>query len=105
MSDPDVEPIPQPQVSFDQALLNEWATGYASGMLTRMVMSEDIPSAVAEQWISMHITTLVAAGLALAGALVVLRWMPGRPRTAEAPAEAELAIMEQEMLQTAEREG
>jgi EmrB/QacA subfamily drug resistance transporter len=61
---------------------------------------------------AMHITTLVAAGLALAGALVVLRWMPGRPRTAEAPAEAEhagheteLAIMEQEMLQTAEREG
>jgi len=57
----------------------------------------------------MHITTLVAAGLALAGALVVLRWMPGRPRTAEVPAEAghetELAIMEQEMLQTAEREG
>jgi hypothetical protein len=42
--------------------------------------------------------------------------MPGRPRTAEAPAETaeapaeaghetELAIMEQEMLQTAEREG
>src|SRR5882757_5958096 len=52
---------------------------------------------------SMHITTLVAAALALAGALVVLRWMPGKPRKAAAaePAhEAELAIIEQEMLQT-----
>jgi hypothetical protein len=58
---------------------------------------------------AMHVTTLVAAGLALAGALVVLRWMPGRQRAAEVPAgaehETELAIMEQEMLQTAEREG
>ena len=58
---------------------------------------------------SMHITTLIAALLALAGGFVVLRWMPGRPRQAQAPAdrehEAELAIMEQEMLQTAEREG
>ena len=55
---------------------------------------------------AMHITTLVAAALALAGALVVLRWMPGKPKTAAAePAhEAELAIMEQEMLQTVERE-
>jgi predicted MFS family arabinose efflux permease len=58
---------------------------------------------------AMHITTLVAAGLALAGALVVLRWMPGKARPATAPAasvhDTELAIMEQEMLQTAEREG
>jgi MFS family permease len=58
---------------------------------------------------AMHITTLVAAALALTGALVVLRWMPGKPRPAQAPAEAadaaELAIMEREMLQTAEREG
>jgi EmrB/QacA subfamily drug resistance transporter len=78
---------------------------------------------------SMHITTLVAAGLALAGAFVVLRWMPGRPQPvtepvtepaalpvtepaavpvtepAAVPAEAELAIMEQGMLQPAEREG
>ena len=70
---------------------------------------------------SMHITTLVAALLALAGALVVLRWMPGRPRPVTEPVtepatepaaepaadrehEAELAIMEREMLQTAERE-
>src|SRR6202012_5671560 len=44
---------------------------------------------------AMHVTTLVAAAISLAGALVVLRWMPGRPRTAavmgtllpEAPAE------------------
>jgi hypothetical protein len=38
---------------------------------------------------------------------VVLRWMPGKPRKAAAaePAhEPELAIMEQEMLQTVERE-
>src|SRR5690348_5892841 len=60
---------------------------------------------------AMHVTTLVAAGLALAGALVVLRWMPGKPQPATEPAEVpaehktELAIMEQEMLQTAEREG
>jgi hypothetical protein len=30
---------------------------------------------------AMHVTTLVAAAISLAGALVVLRWMPGRPRT------------------------
>jgi EmrB/QacA subfamily drug resistance transporter len=57
---------------------------------------------------AMHVTTLVAAALALAGALVVLRWMPGKARPAEIPAglehEPELAIMEQEMLQTVERE-
>ena len=56
---------------------------------------------------SMHITTLVAALLALAGGFVVLRWMPGRPpKTARAAdRETELAIMEREMLQTADREG
>jgi EmrB/QacA subfamily drug resistance transporter len=71
---------------------------------------------------AMHVTTLVAAGLVLAGALVVLRWMPGRPQPVTEPAvlgpateragapaglehEPELAIMEQEMLQTVEREG
>jgi len=62
---------------------------------------------------SMHITTLVAALLALAGGLVVLRWMPGRPQPVADPAqasedrayEAELAIMEENMLKTAEREG
>jgi EmrB/QacA subfamily drug resistance transporter len=62
---------------------------------------------------SMHITTLVAALLALAGALVVLRWMPGRPQPVTEPVTepaadrehgAELAIMEREMLQPAERE-
>src|SRR6202012_596464 len=30
---------------------------------------------------AMHVTTVVAAAISLAGALVVLRWMPGRPRT------------------------
>ena len=32
----------------------------------------------------MHITTLISAGITLLGAIVVLRWMPGR--TAAAPA-------------------
>jgi EmrB/QacA subfamily drug resistance transporter len=61
---------------------------------------------------SMHITTLVAALLVLAGGFVVLRWMPGRPRPAAqaAPADgraydAELAILENDMLNTADREG
>jgi EmrB/QacA subfamily drug resistance transporter len=66
---------------------------------------------------SMHVATLVAALLVLAGGFVVLRWMPGRPVPVTAPAadparsederayEAELAIMEQDMLKTAEREG
>jgi DHA2 family integral membrane protein (MFS transporter) len=58
---------------------------------------------------AMHITTLVAAALALVGGLVVLRWMPGRPQPAQQSSEggyeAELAIMEEDMLKTAEREG
>ncbi|MBV9795019.1 MAG: MFS transporter [Actinobacteria bacterium] len=33
---------------------------------------------------AMHVTTLVAAAISLAGALVVLRWMPGKPRLTEA---------------------
>jgi len=67
---------------------------------------------------AMHATTLVAALMALAGALVVVRWMPGRAGQAApaaheaepiAPAqerdyEAELAIMESDMLKAAERE-
>jgi EmrB/QacA subfamily drug resistance transporter len=67
---------------------------------------------------AMHATTLVAALMALAGALVVVRWMPGRagqavPAAHEAepiaPAqerdyEAELAIMESDMLKAAEPE-
>jgi EmrB/QacA subfamily drug resistance transporter len=32
---------------------------------------------------AMHITTLVATGVAVLGALVMLRWMPGKPQTAE----------------------
>src|SRR5271165_1497253 len=65
---------------------------------------------------SMHVTTLIAALLALAGGFVVLRWMPGKPRRAalSAPApqasdpayEAELAILEEAaMLKSADREG
>ena len=62
----------------------------------------------------MHITTLIAALLALAGGFVVLRWMPGKPRPAAEPAqaadrayedEAELAILEEAMANTADREG
>ena len=63
----------------------------------------------------MRVTTLIAALVALAGGFVVLRWMPGKARQA-APAaepatasegsyEAELAIMEENMLNTANREG
>ncbi len=38
---------------------------------------------------AMHVTTIVAAAISLAGAIVVLRWMPGlsRPVIQEAPAE------------------
>jgi EmrB/QacA subfamily drug resistance transporter len=74
---------------------------------------------------AMHITTLVAALLVVAGGFVVLRWMPGQPKPAAAAAqgsrvpeiapeiatasegsyEAELAIMEENMLNTANREG
>jgi EmrB/QacA subfamily drug resistance transporter len=61
---------------------------------------------------SMHITTLIAALLVLAGGFVVLRWMPGKPRPAAEPAhaadgayEAELAILEEALANTAEREG
>ena len=59
---------------------------------------------------AMHITTLVAALLALAGGFVVVRWMPGKPRQEQAaqagdPAyEAELAILEADMANSAERE-
>jgi EmrB/QacA subfamily drug resistance transporter len=61
---------------------------------------------------SMHITTLIAALLVLAGGFVVLRWMPGKPRPAIEPAqaddgvyEAELAILEEALANSAEREG
>jgi len=70
---------------------------------------------------AMHITTLVAAALVLAGGFVVLRWMPGKPRPTAALAapgsraeiaaasedsyESELAIMEENVLNTASREG
>jgi MFS transporter, DHA2 family, multidrug resistance protein len=61
---------------------------------------------------SMRITTLIAALLALAGGFVVLRWMPGKPRPAAEPARAgdgayepELAILEEALANSAEREG
>ena len=63
---------------------------------------------------SMHITTLIAALLALAGGFVVLRWMPGKPHKAAAPAlasddpayEAELAILAEEAaVKSTAREG
>jgi len=60
----------------------------------------------------MHITTLVAAVLVVAGGFVVLRWMPGKPKPAAAITQAsadsyesELAIMEENVLNTAVREG
>ena len=40
---------------------------------------------------AMHVTTLVAAVIALAGALVVLRWMPGLSRPAADTAAADTA--------------
>jgi len=70
---------------------------------------------------AMHVTTLIAAVLALAGGFVVLRWMPGKPRPAALAAsgsraaeiasasedlyQSELAIMEASVLNTANREG
>ena len=61
---------------------------------------------------AMHVATLIAAVLALAGGFVVLRWMPGKPRpaaeiaaVAEDSYESELAIMEENVLNTATREG
>jgi MFS family permease len=63
---------------------------------------------------SMHITTVVAALLALTGGFVVLRWMPGRARPVEQTAveqasesgyETELSIMTEDMVKTANREG
>jgi EmrB/QacA subfamily drug resistance transporter len=50
---------------------------------------------------AMHITTLVAAALALLGGFVVLRWMPGKPKTV-APAdnmdELELALLAEDAM-------
>jgi EmrB/QacA subfamily drug resistance transporter len=64
---------------------------------------------------AMHVTTLIAALLALAGGFVVLRWMPGKPRKAaqasdarasDTAYEAELAILAEEVaLNRADREG
>jgi MFS transporter, DHA2 family, multidrug resistance protein len=56
---------------------------------------------------AMHFTSLVAALLALAGGFVVVRWMPGKPKAAPASDrqyEAELAILERDMLENAEPE-
>jgi DHA2 family integral membrane protein (MFS transporter) len=37
---------------------------------------------------AMHIATLTATGIAVLGALVMLRWMPGKPKADEVIAEA-----------------
>jgi EmrB/QacA subfamily drug resistance transporter len=64
---------------------------------------------------AMHVTTMIAALLALAGGFVVLRWMPGKPqkaaqasdaRASDTAYEAELAILAEEVaLNRADREG
>jgi len=47
---------------------------------------------------AMRITTLIAAGIAVLGGLVVMRWMPGRPRpTIEEQVAAEVAAAELEL--------
>jgi hypothetical protein len=47
---------------------------------------------------AMRITTLVAAGIAVLGGLVVMRWMPGRPRpNIEELVAAEVATAEAEL--------
>jgi predicted MFS family arabinose efflux permease len=47
---------------------------------------------------AMRVTTLVAAGIAVLGALAVLRWMPGRPRpTMDELHAAEIITAEQEL--------
>jgi EmrB/QacA subfamily drug resistance transporter len=42
---------------------------------------------------SMHVTSLVSAGIALLGAAVVARWMPGKPRPVAQPEQKEPAIV------------
>jgi EmrB/QacA subfamily drug resistance transporter len=56
---------------------------------------------------AMHITTLIAAALALAGGFVVLRWMPGKPKpvVSDSVEEVELALLtEDAMVKTVEQE-
>jgi EmrB/QacA subfamily drug resistance transporter len=53
---------------------------------------------------AMRFTTLIAAALAFLGGLVVLRWMPGKPKTGVE--DVELALMSQDaMVKTAKQEG
>jgi EmrB/QacA subfamily drug resistance transporter len=50
---------------------------------------------------AMHITTIVAAIIAVGGSLVVLRWMPGRSKLGETVVdEAELALMREDAMIT-----
>ncbi|GAA4517621.1 MFS transporter [Nonomuraea ferruginea] len=42
---------------------------------------------------SMHVTSLASAGIALAGAAVVARWMPGKPRPVSQPEQQEPAVV------------
>ena len=56
----------------------------------------------------MHITTIIAAIIALAGALVVLKWMPGLQAADAAPVEvgdASPAELDDLVTQTASVEG
>ncbi len=53
---------------------------------------------------AMHYTTLVAAALALLGGIVVLRWMPGKPKARLEDVELEL-MSRDAMVSTAELEG
>jgi EmrB/QacA subfamily drug resistance transporter len=52
---------------------------------------------------AMHITTLISAAITLLGAVVVLRWMPGRaaPAPAQQPPAAEPAVTQTAVAQTA----
>jgi hypothetical protein len=54
---------------------------------------------------AMHVTTVIAALIALAGALVVLRWMPGARRTEDVPVPAEAADRGEMAVQRAGVEG
>jgi len=53
---------------------------------------------------SMRITTIIAAGISVLGGLVVMRWMPGKPRpTMDETIEAEIAAAEQDLAQLSDR--
>ena len=53
---------------------------------------------------AMHYTTLVAAVLAMAGGLVVLRWMPGKPKPDTTVDDVELALIAEDAMVRADQE-